>query len=227
MDPVTDAETVAHLVSDVVGAGSALTQLAEKVPAGLKPTGANPDLRREAYLGFQAAAWRAFTHANLFLELARITGQSLVKPGWPPVFQGRPRDPIGRVLTSLEASHETLSGLLTALCRVRMVGNPEPRAASERAVMMLGRLYDNLGLVGTDAEKARERDVYAAWQRRFGQAQKEYTEICRRDLALSLERRHWWQLRAPKGLEPWPGGWPAELEDLDAGGDSAVRPARG
>lgn len=212
MDPVADADTLAKAITDVALASGVLTHAAEAVPAGLRPTAANPDLRREAYLGFQEAAWRTFSQANMFIQLAQITGRPLVKFTDRLEFQGRPRDPIGRILTAIEGSHETLTALLAATCRVRMVGNPEPRAAAEQIVMMLGKIHDNLGIVGTRAEKAAEQEVFALWQKRFGQAQKEFTEICRKDLEFTRAvRDRKWKIWRPVAPEPWPGGWPGVL----------------
>lgn len=213
VDPIADADTLAKAITDVAVASGVLAHAVEAVPAGLRPSAVNPDLRREAYLGFQGAAWRSFSQANLFIQLAQITDRPLIKITDRLEFQGRPRDPIGRILTALEGWHETLTALLAAMCRVRMVGNPEPRAAAEQLVMMLGKIHDNLGIVGTRAEKAAEQETFALWQKRFGQAQKEFTEICRRDLDLVATRQRFWQVWRPKGPEPWPGGWPGVLDE--------------
>lgn len=217
---VNDSETLGQAVTSLGNAGTMLVNYARTTPEAFTTKGApaSRDLRREAYLQFQAAVWRSFSQSNLLVHAAEVTNRGFL--------QGRPRDPFGRILTVAEDSHETLVALMEAVSRLRMVGSPEPRTRAEEIVAMTGKLFENLPIIGMKTAKAATLARFTEWQKRIGEAQKQFTEVCRVDLGYAkLPRTHWWQLRRPRTAEAWPGGWPGpKLELTDPTGEAVGPP---
>jgi hypothetical protein len=105
---------------------------------------------------------------------------------------------------------------MTAASRIRMVGMPEPRRRAEEMVVMIGKIFETLPIGGPKLEKADKQTAFDRWQSRIGEAQKQFTEVCRVDLGYArLPRKHFWQWRHPKAPEAWPGGWPGPKLELD------------
>lgn len=113
-------------------------------------------------------------------------------------------------------AHETIVSIVSAVSRVHMVGNPTPRTRAEAMVVMIGKLFENLPIIASNAVTAQRQERFSAWQSRGGEAQKQSTEVCRVDLGYSrLPRIHWWQPHRPRTPEERLVGWPGPTLELD------------
>ncbi|WP_152546961.1 hypothetical protein [Amycolatopsis orientalis] len=175
------------------------------MPPGPGKGAKGKDKRRDAYLGLLAATGDLITwHSHL--GLIAMTMQR-----WEPFPWRHTTTAIHQVADARAA----MSAYLAALSEVRLVGNPEPRAAAEEITAVLGELFDVL----PTAKRAAERDTQIAltsrWMLRLGEAQKDFVLVARRDLGFAGKlRTRWWQLWRRRSGEEWPGGWPGKTAAL-------------
>lgn len=116
------------VVSALAESASALRAALEAVPGGGHRRRAHREERLQAYLAFQQAAHEAS-----------------VWPMWLGVLEQAGRSNTvnsGQVLPELAACRDATAALLTALGRIRLVGNPEPRRRAEEIVTLLIELME-------------------------------------------------------------------------------------
>ncbi|WP_326951293.1 hypothetical protein OG439_22435 [Amycolatopsis sp. NBC_01307] len=141
----------------------------------------------------------------------RLGGIALAMQQWEPF---RWRHTTTAIYQSADA-RKSMSSFLAALSELRLVGNPEPRAAAEEITAILGELFTVLPTSKKPAERELQIEVTAQWMLRLGEAQKEFVLAARRDLGFAKKlRRHWWELWRPRTVEGWPGGWPGPTVTL-------------
>lgn len=184
----------------------ALHGLVTRVPAGQRRRHRRQDERRAAYLGFERAA------ASLSTWLAHMPVIAKATPSILAEFVHT------RILTdAAEGARAAAAEFLVALLEVRLAGNPEPRAAAEEVAALLAGLAERVPHTRRPRhQRQHEEEQFAEVQRALGEALKQFTLTCRRDLGYAPPlRRHWWQRRRPTSDETWPGGWPGPtVQDL-------------
>ena len=117
----------------------------------------------------------------------------------------------------MEGIRAALAESVVALREVRLVGNPEPRAAAEEVTALLSGLGERVPHTRWPRhQRQREEKEFAEVQLALGEAHKQFTLVCRRDLGYARPlRQQWWQLWRRKSDERWPGGWPGPtVQDL-------------
>lgn len=202
-----EADLVKQYATDTAATLKALAAVGQMVPAGRTRHDRDPAQRRDAYIAFQATAWDAFSWTVYFTTLADFTRK--------PLLRGGVYVPTRRLIDDLGAARAANSAFLGACSAIRLVGNPEPRAAAEQITAIVSELFDTMPTTGSDAERAEKAATFAKWRRAFGEAHKDFTLICRRDLSYAPTlREHWWQLWRPRHEEDWPGGWPVPPAQL-------------
>lgn len=134
--------------------------------------------RREVYRRFQDAVydWSSFADT---MRIARASG---------PLAMARH----GRELMATTQQHRT--EFLKACADLRLVANPEPLAKANAAIDALVKVAS----VGEDVKE----DVLRELQQRLGDAQREFTDVCRDDLWYLPQRWQvhrrislWWKAR--------------------------------
>ncbi|QKV74124.1 hypothetical protein [Amycolatopsis sp. Hca4] len=190
---------IAKVAGHVAGGLKAAHGMWAAVPPGKKDKGAKAAARGGAYLGFLVATGDLLTW---FVELGAI---ALASRQWEP-FQWRHTTTV--MYLSAEA-RKSFSGYLAALSEIRLVGNPEPRAAAEEITAIVAQLFDCIPTERKAADRAAQLERAGAWQLRLGEAQKDFVLVARRDVGTAKKlRTYWWQLWRSRTVEEWPGGWP-------------------
>jgi hypothetical protein len=195
-DPIIVATTATALRG--AAASASLARAVGVVPPGRHRHHRHREDRYQAYLRFQQAtfdvtAWILTTPA-IAVTIPSIAAKFVHAPV------------LARAMTDSRAA---LAEFLAALAQVRLVGNPEPRAAAEETAALIGELAERLNMGGSRRERARQEERLGQVQRALGETHKKFILATRRDLGYARPlRTRWWQWRRPRSEEEWPGGWP-------------------
>ena len=196
---------IAKVAGEVAGGLKVARGMWAAVPPGKKDKGAKTAVRGRAYLKFLIATGDLLTW---FVELGAI---ALASRQWEP-FPWRHTTTV--MYLSTEA-RKSFSGYLAALSEIRLVGNPEPRAAAEEITAIVSQRFDCIPTERKAANREAQLKRAAAWQLRLGQVQKDFILAARRDVGTARKlRTYWWQLWHSRTVEEWPGGWPGKTPTL-------------
>ena len=190
---------------------AAVTVVSGVVLAGRRRRRLRREERRAAYLRFEQAS-------------AEVTTRLAYLPALPKAIPSLLAEFVHtRILTdALDGMRAALAEFAVALREVRLVGNPEPRAEAEEITALLSELGERVPHTRWPRhQRQREEDEFAEAQLALGEAHKQFTLVCRRDLGYARPlRQRRWQLWRPQSDEQWPGGWPGPTVQglLDAAG---------
>ncbi|NKQ54977.1 hypothetical protein HFP15_19010 [Amycolatopsis sp. K13G38] len=172
------------------------------MPPGQDKGAKNKQKRQGAYLGLLVAT------GDLMTWHIYLGGMAVAMQRWEPFAFRHTTTAIYQTADARKA----MSAFLAALSEIRLVGNPEPRAAAEEITAALGELFELLPTAKRASEREQQIARTGRWMLRLGEAQKDFILAARRDLGFAKKlRTHRWEVWRPRTVEEWPGGWPRNI----------------
>ncbi|MFI5590139.1 hypothetical protein ACIA5G_34190 [Amycolatopsis sp. NPDC051758] len=200
--PVDEIAKVSGEIATSLKAGHAVFSI---IPPGRDKGAKSKDDRRRAYQGLLVATGDLMTWHMYLGEIAVVMQR-------PELFAFRHTT---TAIHQTADARKSMAAYLAALSEIRLVGNPEPRAAAEEISAILGQLFAVLPTSKKAPERATQIEHTRQWMLKLGEAQKDFVQVARRDLGYAKKlRTRWWQFRRPRAVEEWPGGWPGPTVTL-------------